>query len=768
MLLTTMRSARPKELFNKLTIFLVGSGVITLILLIRLFQLQVMAHDYYQAIATSSQYGFIEIPAQRGEVLIKDYHSDEEFALATNTTLNLIYADPTLVKDPIYIADKIGPLIFDIEDERAKDNERIKEMAKNMAPETSEEEMNKILASLSDPELEVKFRQDLIEKISEKKRKELLLVSEADDKMISDIKALTLPGIEIREKNIYAHPAEISNKEFVAEQLATIFETPAKDLAKTLEGKNRYVVLKRKLDPDVSEKITELVKKDRQQKDDNQLLTGIGMKEEYFRFYPEGTLASNVIGYTNHENIGQYGIESSFNAQLQGKSGKLQTKKDSIGRQITVGESNLEAAVDGDDVVLTIDRSIQLFVEKVLAEDTKAFQADSGQVLIVNPKTGAVLAMAHYPSFDPNNFGEVFKKVEISLTPEEIKGLYPTKDPDTYYFYVNEITLDRYLVFEKKDENGNTHYYRYENLVGPEVYHNKIVSWPYEPGSVFKPIVMASAIDDGDVTPNTTYNDSGPIGVDFNVYTQQHDFEIKNSTNQYWGLINMQTVLAKSLNTGMTFVAKKIGPALFYSYLKKFGFLDRTDIEFDSESVGKVEYFEDWTESELATHAFGQGLTITMIQLANAYSALANGGVLMQPYVVDEIRHDNENITKTEPQEIRRIISEDTAAKIKAMLIYTIDSGEGQRGSVEGHYIAGKTGTAQTYKHGKALFGKGTTIASFVGYAPIDDPQFVVIVKYDRPKTSEWGSSTAALTFSKIGEYLFDYYNIPPDKENSQ
>jgi len=295
------------------------------------------------------------------------------------------------------------------------------------------------------------------------------------------------------------------------------------------------------------------------------------------------------------------------------------------------------------------------------------------------------------------------------------------------------------------------------------VYHNKIVSWPYEPGSVFKSIVMAIGIDDGDITPNTTYNDSGPIGVDKNVYTGEYDFEIKNSEG-YYGLINMTTVLGKSLNTGMTFIAKKIGGALFYNYLEKFGFLDRTDIEFETEVTGKIEYFDNWTESELATHAFGQGLTVTMIQLANAYSAIANGGILMRPYIINETRHDDKTITKTEPHEIRRVISEDTSDKMIAMLTNSTEVGVANRAQVPGHLVAGKTGTSQTYKNGKALSGKGTTIATFAGFGPVNEPKFVILIKFDHPKASEWGSATAAPTFSKIAEYLFDYYNIPPDK----
>lgn len=755
----TLRGIRPKEVFNKMTIFVIGSLTVTIIIIIRLFQLQVLSNDYYQNLATQEQYGFVELPAQRGDIIIKDFHSEEEFAIATNTTLNLLFADPALIKDPAHIANKLGPLIFNIEEERASDNERIEKLARNLPADTTPEEKEKLLKPLSDPELENQFKQNLLTKISSRQRQNILLGANLEDKTLNTIKNLNLPGLEIIGKDVHAYPSQINSRTTAAETMAPILMIPTKKLETILKGENRYVVLRRKLDPKISDKIKELLNNDK-----DKLFLGVGMKEEYFRFYPESSLAANIIGYVNNENIGQYGIESSFDTQLQGITGKLQTKKDSIGRQITVGESTLQAAVDGDDVVLTIDRSVQLELEKILAADNKTFEADGGQAIIMNPKTGAIIAMAHSPSFNPNRYGDVFKKVEVKFTPEEIKKLYPTKDKDIYYFYVNNITLDRYQVFEEKDENGNSQYFRYENLRGPEVYHNKIISWAYEPGSVFKAVAMSAAIDDGDVTPNTTYNDDGPVGVDWNVYSQKYDFEIKNSTNKYWGLINMQTVIAKSLNTGMTFVAKKMGSSLFYSYLKKFGFLDRTDIEFDNESVGKIEYYDDWTESELATHAFGQGLTITMIQLANAYAAIANGGILMQPYIVDELRHSDGKTTKTEPHQIRRVISEDTASKISSMLIYTIENGEGLKGSVPGHYVAGKTGTAQTYKHGQALSGKGTTIASFAGYAPINDPQFVIIIKYDHPRSNEWGSATAAETFSKIASFLFEYYNIPPDK----
>lgn len=757
-----LRSFKPKEVFNKMNIFVIGSTLICTIIIIRLFQLQVLSHDYYQNLATQEQSGLVELPAQRGNIIIKDYHSNEEFAIATNTTMNLVYADPTLIKDPNYVANKIEPLLLNLQDERAADQARIDKLARDLPPTITEEEKKKLLTPLTDTELQTQFKQNLLTKISEKKRQDITLASTLDDQSLSQIKALNLSGIEIIGKSVHAHPDKISSNINTAAALTKLLEIPSKKLETILKGENRYVVLKRKLDPKISDKITALFKNDKEK-----MFNGIAMKEEYFRYYPEGGLAANVIGYVDNTNLGQYGIESSFNSQLQGTRGKLQTKKDSIGRQITVGESTLEASVDGDNIVLTIDRSIQLEVEKILAQDTQAFQADSGQVLIMNPKNGAVIAMANFPSFDPNRYGDVFKKIEIKLTPEEISNLSPTKDKEVYNFFVNDITLDSYPVFKSVDEKGAIHYHRYANFRGPEVYHNKVVSWPYEPGSVFKSIIMASAFDDGDVTPNTTYIDNGPVGVDWNIYSKKYDFFIKNSTNKYWGLINMQTVIAKSLNTGMTFVSKKMGPSLFYAYLKKFGFLDRTEIEFDNEVTGKVEYYDKWTESELATHAFGQGFTITMMQLGEAYGALANGGILMQPHIIDEIRHPNGKVTKTEPRQIRRVISEDAASKIASIMIYTVDNGEGRGGKVVGHAVAGKTGTAQTYKHGIALSGKGTTIASFSGFAPVKDPQFVIQVKYDRPRSSEWGSSTAAETSGRIMTFLFDYYNIPPDRQVS-
>ncbi|MBU1152033.1 penicillin-binding protein 2 [Patescibacteria group bacterium] len=747
-----MHRNRSRIEINKINFLIIASIFVTAIIIFRLFQLQIIKHQYFQEIATKSQHGVVELPAQRGEILIKDQHSQEEFLLATNITLDLLYADPSIIKDPIYLAKKLSPLIFDLNFAREEDDKRIEKASKNIPLEATEEEIEQMLRPLSDNELEKKFQEELEISLSQKQRPEILLATELEPEILEQIQTLNLSGIEIIEKSVYAYPSQISNRTATSEKLGPLVEIPTSKLFAILEGRNRYVVLKKKIQPNISEQIQTLIKED-------ELFAGLGLQEEYFRFYPEGQLAANIVGYVNHENIGQYGIESSFNTQLQGKAGQFQTKRDSIGRQITVGESVLNPAVDGDNIVLTIDRSIQMKTEEIIKEAVEKYRADSGQAIIMEPKTGNIIAMVNYPTFNPNEYGDVFELVDISFSEEEMeKNLVTSNQEDLYYYYTDAVTLSRYPVFKKNDK-----FYRYKNYTGPEVYHNKIISWPYEPGSVFKSIVMGIAIDDGDITPNTTYNDTGPVGVDFNPYTNEYDFEIKNSEG-YKGLVSMSSVLAESLNTGMTFIAKRIGGSLFYSYLKKFGFLDRTDIEFDAESKGKIEYFEDWTESELATHAFGQGLTVTMIQLANAYSALINGGVLMQPHIIDYIKHDNDTQTHIEPHEISRVVSEESSSTMIAMLVNSVENGVANKGQVEGHFVGGKTGTSQTYKHGQALSGVGTTITSFAGFGPINNPQFIVVIKFDHPRLSEWGSETAAPTFSLIAKYLFDYYNIPPDK----
>lgn len=816
-----VEARRPKTPLNRLKIILIIQYTIVGIIILRLFWLQVVKANYYRTVAAKEHYGYTELPARRGEILIRDNNSKDLYRVATNTTLDLVYADPTLVKTPDEIVATLAPLLFNLEDARDEDNARIDEERKKIEPvlteieqqqkeleakeKAAEEEKKKkeaeeaaksgkpvpapttpstspapspkpaddkptpeqeakamallsesqlqSLKPLSDTELKERFRQTMYTKLTSKTRTQIILGTDIEDAMIDKIKEKNIKGVDARDKTVTLYPLEIENRSYAFSTVANLLNITEDQILKLVNGKNRYVILERKITPNASEKIKLLLKNDKAGK-----FSGVGLQPEYYRYYPEKTLASNVIGYVNSLGTGLYGIESKFNVQLQGKKGIFETQKDSIGRQITVGDSVIQPAVDGDNIVLTIDRSIQMKLDKIMEKGVKENRADDGLGIIYDPQTGKVLAMSHYPTFDPNIYSKVFEKETINLKSEEIQRLIPIDEKTGHYILITDsqtgVKID---IFKEIYRDGTIRYTKYKNNLGGEVYQNKAVAWPYEPGSVFKPLVMSAAIDDKDVTPNTQYNDNGPIKTD--------EYTIKNALLKYYGVITMTQVLEKSLNTGMAFIARKMGRNLLYNYIIKFGFGERTDIELDSEASGKIEHFTKWAESELITHAFGQGITVTPIQIVAAYGALANKGTLMQPYIIDEIVQANGKVIKNDPHVARQVIDEQTATEVTSMLVSAVERGVATHAGVPNHYVAGKTGTAQTYYKGKPLSGIGTTNATVMGYGPIDKPRFVMLIKLTRPRTSEWADATAAPMFSQMAQFLFDYYNIPPDKK---
>lgn len=736
--------------WNRNLIFFVIIGVCTLIIIIRLFQLQILAHDHYAAIAAREHYGYSELPAHRGEIFIKDYASGENVRVATNSTLDLLFADPSLIKNKKLVADRLAPLIYNLDEARQTDEERVKT---GILRAKTAEELDKV-KPYTDDELYQNFYNNLLEQISSDIRPMVMLSNDLAPEQIETIKAMALPGVEIDPNNqLKVYPPQISDIKFTAQKLGEALETAPLQLETTLRGRNRYVVLKKKMSPEISAQIKELISND-----EAQSFTGLGLTEEYYRYYPEKTLAANILGFVSPTGEGSYGIEAKFNTDLKGKKGVFETQKDSIGRLITVGDTLIEPAVDGKDIVLTIDRAVQMAVETKLKKAVEDYRADSGQVIVMDPKTGRIIAMAHYPSFDPNNYSTVYEKEEIKLNEQEIADLVPIENMEnTFWLYHNFAAQDRLMVFKKELADGTIIYEKYHNSIGPEAYQNKAVSQPYEPGSVFKTITMSIAIDDGDVTPATTINDTGVLKVD--------EFEIRNVSAKCTGRINMANVLAQSCNTGMGWVAQKIGRNLFYNYLKRYGFGERTEIEFDNENTGQLAHYSQWADSELVTHAFGQGLTATPIQMVTALATIANGGVMMQPYIVDSVEKSPDNWVTTDPTVLGQIIHPETAKTIKEMMIGAVENGVSSNNHMDRYFIAAKTGTSQTYRNGKPLSGAGTTIATVGGFGPIDNPRFVILAKLDRPRSSEWADTTTSNLFKSVAEYLYEYYSIPPDRK---
>lgn len=739
---------------NRLT-FVVGFlFFVTAVIGIRLFQLQVISHGYYKEIAQTAHQGYTELPARRGEILITDYNSGEVFKIATNTTLNLLYADPYLIDDPGLVAETLAPLVFDLEQEKGLDEQRVSgelEIAYEIEEEEARNEALSKIAYKNDKELFDDFQERLEEQLSEKTRSQILLAEGVDQETQYALNEMDLTGLVVTENgDVYAYPPEISNKGKTAELLAEVFRVDAANLESTLEGTNRYTVIKRKLDPEISVQIDDII-----DNDENGDFLGIDMLEEYYRYYPEGELAAQVLGYTNSAGVGQYGIEGFFNSSLTGKKGYFTSQIDGVGQQITVGDSVIEPAEDGANIMLTIDRTIQLEVEELLSAGVEKYQAESGQAIVMDPETGAILAMANYPTFDPNSYGDVYELAEIEISDSDMEYLYNMGDEEDplYWLYLQVDPDERIRVFP--DEDNPSKWYSYENLYGPEVYKNKTIQAIYEPGSIFKPIAMAAAINAQETTPNSTHSCTGPIQVD--------EYEIHTFNDVYHGSETMTEVLINSCNIGMAYIAELLGRSLMYSYLQSFGFGKRTDIQLDGEESGYVEYYEDWADSELVTHAFGQGISVTPLQMVTSVAALANDGVLMQPYVVDSASFADGRVTEYEPEIIRQAVTKETADLITAMLTAVVEQGYPTL-AFDNHYVAAKSGTAQTYKWGKALEGKGTTIGSFVGYGPIDDPQFAILVKLDYPRADQWGANTAGPIFHDIADFLFSYYNVPPDK----
>ena len=764
---------------SRLSVLFLAVYLVTGLIVIRLFYLQVLAHGYYEGIAQSEQYGYTTLPSRRGEILVEDYHTGEPYSLATNTTLAMVFADPTLIvekSDPKLVAETLAPLLFDLETEKELDQKRYDEELEAINKMESQVLKDEALSKLklkTDEELFTDYQTALIATLGDQTRDIILLLEGQDIATQDEVKSLNLDGIEVTsDGDVYAYPGKINDKGETAELLGAVLDWETEDLETVLEGNNRYVVLRRKLDPAISEQIDTILKKDLSdakivsQKTDKPVdpaFLGIRLVDEYYRLYPEEDLAAQVLGYVSGDG-GQYGVEGTYDELLRGQDGIFTSKIDANGNQITVGDSIIEDAVDGADITLTIDRAIQTKVEEFLQAGVEMFRPDSGQVIVINPNTGAILAMAQYPTFNPNTFSDVFEKEEIDIPDDKKEFLVKkgTEENPTYWYYTHVDPDEKIQVFLDPDVPGK--YYAYKNQWGPEVYKNKMIQEVYEPGSVFKPLVVAAAINAGEITASTTFMDSGPIGVDFNVYTEEYDYYIETFNKQYHGFETMTQVLEHSCNTGMTFISKKLGAALFYTYIKAYGLLQKTDIGLDDEVQGDVEHYDSWTESEMVTKSFGQGISMTPLQLIQAYTTLANDGTMMQPYLVKKIEYADGTVEDFEPQVVSQVLKAETAQMVTAMLTSVVAQ-YSSKIALDEHYIAGKSGTAQTYKGGQVLSGAGTTETTFMGYGPIDDAQFLVLVKMDLPRTTEWAEGTSGVVFHQIIEFLFDYYSIPPDKE---
>ncbi len=426
---------------------------------------------------------------------------------------------------------------------------------------------------------------------------------------------------------------------------------------------------------------------------------GIFFHEEPTRWYPEKDLFAHVtgfVGFADEKMVGRYGVEEFFDAELRGIPGLIRGERDTKGQLIPTSDPEIGQGVSGARLVLTLDRSVQFFTCNALKAYIQKFSASGGTVIIQESNTGKIVALCNMPVFDPNHYGEA--------------------------------SLASFL--------------------------NPAVSLQYEPGSVFKGITMAVALDLGQVTPETTYEDTGEVRFGSHV--------IRNSDFKVHGVQTMTQVLEQSFNTGAVFVQRLIGKEAFARYVRGFGFGQATGITLPAELTGNVDSLDRAGEIYDATASFGQGIAVTPLQMVTAYSALANGGKLMQPYVVAEKRLGNGTVMVTTPQVVRQVLKSETSQLITAMLVSVVEKGHGKRAGVKGYYVAGKTGTAQIANAGG--YDATAHIGNFVGYLPAERPRFTMITKIDRPQGVQFAESSAAPLFGQIAEFLVNYYKIPPTR----
>lgn len=436
-------------------------------------------------------------------------------------------------------------------------------------------------------------------------------------------------------------------------------------------------------------------------------LPGIYSSVVSYRYYPEENLGSALLGFCTRNDednsVGQYGTEGYWNTLLTGKVGYVAGERGRAGSWITLVGRSIVPAQDGANIVLTIDRTLQYQSCKRLAEGMKAYKAKSAALIIMNAKTGAIVSMCSLPDFNLNEFSQVNS--------------------------VND-------------------------------FNNQNIFTAYEPGSVFKPMVMAAAIDQGIVGPNTTFTDPCKWEV-------KGSQPIYNAERMCYGLQTMTQVLENSINTGMAWVQKQLGLEKTKQYIQKFGFGKKTGITLDTEVSGNITSLDTYAVNGIYA-SFGQSIAVTPLQLAMAYAALANEGNMTKPYIVDEIHYSDGRIEQTQPTIVDRVISERTAKLITGMLVSVIEKKYFRVAKLDHYFLAGKTGTAQIAKSGGSYQENvGKTNHTFVGYGPSKTTPYVVVVKYEEPAYvagQQYAEHTAAPVFRDIMKLLLDYYAIPAER----
>jgi cell division protein FtsI/penicillin-binding protein 2 len=489
-------------------------------------------------------------------------------------------------------------------------------------------------------------------------------------------------AVSLEAASVYAHPEDVVDVRGTARALAPVLRLRSAEVRRRLSKDRSFVWLRRQIDPPTAERVRRL------------RLPGVHLVRESKRFYPRRQLSGHLLGFVGIDNQGLEGVELAYNDQLNGERGWVLVEKDAKGRELTLSQNVVKPPSAGFDVRLTLDEVIQYVVEKELSAQVEATQARGGIAIVVEPSSGAVLAMAAVPSFNPNSFSR-FR---------------------------------------------------------PEQWRNRTITDAYEPGSTFKLLLAAAALESGVVRESDlVYGEGGTITVSGVTIRDHKDF----------GWLSFSDVISRSSNVGAIKVAQQVGAERFYSYARAFGVGSKTGIGLPGEQPGLLRPPAQWSGVSLASLAIGQEVATTPLQMLMAYTAVANGGTLLRPYVVDAFLKDGDIRWRAKPQVVRRVVDPSTARRLTKLFVRVVERGTGQAAAVEGYTVAGKTGTAQKFDRKAGRYAHDRFVASFIGFAPAESPALAMLVLVDEPRGTAYGGTVAAPVFSRATHQILHYLDIP-------
>ena len=554
---------------------------------------------------------------------------------------------------------------------------------------------------------------------------------------------------------------EVRDAEYIARGLSRILEVDEETILEKMEKtSSAYEIVKKRVDQEVADEVRKFINGEIDD-EGNQLTTvnddgetvlisdpdkspvrvhGVYMEPDSKRYYPNGTLAANVLGFVNNDNVGGVGLEAKYDSVLQGTAGLTITARDNNGNDMLYQYEQYYDAENGNSLVLTLDRGVQAALEKGLSSMITKFDAAKGGTgIIMDVNSGAILAMASYPTYDPNSYGTLYdEKLQSQLDSQLAELAQNRADYETEEDYQAAVSAAKSSVLSSQ-------------------WRNKCIDSTYEPGSTFKPITLATALEEGVVDMNTTFNCTGSITV------QGWGRPINCSKRAGHGLQTLKVATGNSCNPAFVTMGLKIGTETYYKYLKSFGLMEKTGVDMIGEVAGIFADEESFNSNvvSLASYAFGQTFNVTPLELIRAQAATINGGYLYTPYVVEQVLDDSGAVVEQhESVPVRQVISEETSAKVRECLEWVVSDGGGRNGQVAGYRIGGKTGTADKT-------GTNDVVVSFMCFAPADDPQIIMLLTMDTPSrttgTAVFGGTMVAPTASSIMSEVLPYLGIEPE-----